>query len=140
MLVGVALVAACVYYQNHPPQLKGWTGEKLRALEAKPAAPDQAPVTTIVSPLEVLMETATTPQTTEPQKRKREEPARPWKPHPSDHVAPSPVGTSTTIVHKTFAVTSTAKFLFRSSGTRRQPPTARNLPLVCEKFGRAIRR
>ena len=55
MLVGVALVAACVYYQNHPPQLKGWTGEKLRALEAKPAAPDQAPVTTIVSPLEVLM-------------------------------------------------------------------------------------
>ncbi len=110
MLVGVALVAACVYYQNHPPQLKGWTGEKLRALEAKPAAPDQAPVTTIVSPLEALMGAATTPQTTEPEGK--EEPARPWKAHPTDHVAPSPVGTSTTIVNKTFAVTSTAKFVF----------------------------
>jgi hypothetical protein len=109
MLVGVALVGACVYYQNHPPQLKAWTAEKLQAVATKPAAPDQAPLTTVVSPLQVLMEKATTPQTTE---TTEEEPARPWKPHPSDHVAPSPVGTSTTIVNKTFAVTSTAKFVF----------------------------
>jgi hypothetical protein len=113
MLVGVALVAACVYYQNHPPELKGWTTEKLRALEAKPATPDQAPVTTIVSPLEALMGKVATPQTADPQTTETEEaPARPWKPHPSDHVGPSPVGTSTAIVHKTFAVTSTAKFVF----------------------------
>jgi hypothetical protein len=110
MLVGVALVAACVYYQNHPPQLKAWTTEKLRVAEGKPAAPDQAPLTTIVSPLDVLMEKVAAPQTTETQNA--EEPARPWKPHPSDHVGPSPVGTSTAIVHKTFAVTSTAKFPF----------------------------
>ncbi len=112
MLVGAALVAACVYYQNHPPQLKGWTAEKLRAVEAKPATPDQAPVTKIVSPLEVLMENVATPPTTASQTTETEEPARPWKPHPSDHVGPSPVGTSTAIVHKTFAVTSTAKFVF----------------------------
>ena len=110
MLVGVALVAACVYYQNHPPQLKAWTAEKLSPAVPKPAAPDQAPLTTMVSPLQALMETATTPQTTETEVK--EEPARPWKAHPSDHVAPSPVGTSTTIVNKTFAVTSTAKFVF----------------------------
>ncbi len=113
MLVGVALVATCVYYQNHPPQLKGWTAEKLRALEAKPATPDQAPVTTIVSPLEALMGKVATPQTADPQTAETDqEPARPWKPHPSDHIAPSPVGTSTLIVHKTFAVTSTVKFPF----------------------------
>ncbi len=113
MLVGVALVAACVYYQNHPPELKGWTTEKLRALEAKPATPDQAPVSTIASPLEALMGKVATPQTTDPQTAETEqEPARPWKPHPNDHVGPSPVGTSTAIVHKTFAVTSTAKFVF----------------------------
>jgi hypothetical protein len=110
MLVGVALVAACVYYQNHPPQLKAWTAEKLQAVAAKPAVPDQAPVTTMVSPLQVLMDTATAPQTAGTEGK--EEPARPWKPHPSDHVAPSPVGTSTTIVNKAFAVTSTAKFVF----------------------------
>ncbi|MFZ0299802.1 MAG: hypothetical protein WAM13_15735 [Candidatus Sulfotelmatobacter sp.] len=113
MLVGVALVAACVYYQNHPPELKGWTAEKLRELEAKPATPDQAPVTKIASPLEALMEKVAAPQTADPQTTETdEEPARPWKPHPSDHVGPSPVGTSTAIVHKTFAVTSTAKFPF----------------------------
>jgi len=109
MLVGVALVAACVYYQNHPPQLKGWTAEKLQSAEAKPAAPDSSPMPAIVSPLEALMEKAAAPpQTTQTE----EEPARPWKPHPSDHVAPSPVGTSTTIVHNTFSVISTAKFPF----------------------------
>jgi hypothetical protein len=110
MLVGVALVAACVYYQNHPPQLKAWTAEKLQAVATKPATPDQAPLTTVVSPLQVLMGAATAPQSTETENK--EEPARPWKAHPSDHVAPSPVGTSTTIVNKTFAVTSTAKFVF----------------------------
>jgi hypothetical protein len=110
MLVGVALVAACVYYQNHPPQLKGWTTERFQAAETKPAAPDSGPMPAIVSPLQALMEKAAVPPTT--QTETEEEPARPWKPHPSDHVAPSPVGTSAAIVHKTFAVTTTAKFLF----------------------------
>jgi hypothetical protein len=35
------------------------------------------------------------------------------KPNPSDHIAPSPQGTSSAIVHKTFAVGSAAKFLFQ---------------------------
>ena len=141
MLVGVALVATCVYYQNHPPQLKGWTAEKLRALEAKPATPDQAPVTTIVSPLEALMGKVATPQTADPQTAETDqEPARPWKPHPSDHIAPSPVGTSTLIVHKTFAVTSTVKFPFEVPTSRRQPATPWNLPLVRQEFRGAIRR
>jgi hypothetical protein len=35
------------------------------------------------------------------------------KPNPADHVAPSPQGTSSAIVHKTFAVGSAAKFLFQ---------------------------
>jgi hypothetical protein len=108
MLVGVALVAACVYYQNHPTQLKTWTTDRSQTSETKPGAPDSGLMPTVVSPLQVLMEKATTPQTGETQ----DEPARQWKPHPSDHIAPSPVGTTATIVHKTFAVTSTAKFLF----------------------------
>jgi hypothetical protein len=39
-------------------------------------------------------------------------PVPPAVPHPSDHVADSPVGTSSAIVHKTFAITSAAKFAF----------------------------
>jgi hypothetical protein len=110
MLVGVALVAACVYYQNHPPQLKGWTTGRFQAAETKPAPLDSGPMPAIVSPLQTLMEKAAVPPTT--QTETEEEPARPWKPHPSDHVGSSPVGTSAAIVHRTFAVTSTAKFLF----------------------------
>ncbi len=41
-----------------------------------------------------------------------ETPAPARRPHPSDRVAPSPVGTSSAIVHKTFAVSSTTKFSF----------------------------
>jgi len=39
-------------------------------------------------------------------------PVPPPVPHSSDHVASSPVGTSSAIVHKTFAITSAAKFAF----------------------------
>jgi len=106
MLVGVALVAGCTYYQKHSSQLKAWTTGRPQDSETEPAAPDPVPTTTIVSPLEALMDKASTPQTSE------EEPRRPWKAHPSDHIAPSPVGTSTVVVHKTFAITSNAKFLF----------------------------
>jgi hypothetical protein len=105
MLVGVALVAGCTYYQKHSSQLKNWATGRPQDQDTSPAAPDPVPTTAIVSPLEALMDKASTSQT-------EEEPRRPWKAHPNDHIAPSPVGTSTVVVHKTFAVTSTAKFLF----------------------------
>jgi hypothetical protein len=110
MLVGVALVAGCVYYQDHPTQLKAWAIQRSQAAETKSATPDSGPMPSIVSPLDVLTAKVAAPQTT--QTETQEEPARPWKQHPSDHVAPSPVGTTTAIVHKTFAVTSTEKFIF----------------------------
>ena len=138
MLVGVALVATCVYYQNHPPHLKAWTAEKLQAVAAKPAAPDSAAGTTIVSPLQALMETATAPQTADTEGK--EQPARPWKAHPLDHVAPSPVGTSTTIVNKTFAVTSTAKFVFEVPPHAASPQLHGTYHSSAKNSGRAIRR
>ena len=36
----------------------------------------------------------------------------PGKPHPSDHIAASPVGSTNSILHKTFAVTTLTKFSF----------------------------
>jgi hypothetical protein len=40
------------------------------------------------------------------------QPAVPWTPHASDLVGDSPTGTGGVILHKTFAVAGTAKFLF----------------------------
>jgi hypothetical protein len=99
------LLGGYTYYQTHSSQLKAKATEQLEDVAPKPQAQDPVQTTTIVSPLEVLMDQAQGSQT-------KEEPRRPWKAHPSDHIAPSPVGTSTAIVHKTFAITSTAKFLF----------------------------
>jgi len=34
------------------------------------------------------------------------------KPHPNDHIAPSPVGSSSAVVHKTFAISNAVNFSF----------------------------
>jgi hypothetical protein len=110
MLVGVVLVGGYTYYQSHSSQLKAKATQELQEVAPKSAPQDVVPVNTVagpvVSPLAQFMAPADNSQTTE------EEPRRPWKAHPNDHIAPSPVGTSTSIVRKTFAVASSAKFLF----------------------------
>jgi hypothetical protein len=109
LLVCAALIAGYTFYQNHSSQLKMRSTEPSQEPEPKPDAQDPLPTTTVVgpvvSPLAEFMEKANPLQ-------KTEEPP-PLKPHPSDLVAPSPVGTGTAIVHKTFAVTSTTQFLFQ---------------------------
>jgi hypothetical protein len=104
MVVGVVLVVGYTYYQNHPFPSKP-TGQSQEP-EPKPDAQSPIQPGTIVSPLEVLMDKTGGTQ------EAKEEPRRPWKATPSDHIASSPVGTTSSIVHKTFAISSTAKFLF----------------------------
>jgi hypothetical protein len=105
LLVGAALVAGYSYYRNHPSQAKAQTTDQSQEAESKPNA--QVSIQPmIVSPLQVLMDKA------EGTLGAKEEPRQQWKAHPNDHIAPSPVGTSAAIVHKTFAITSSAKFLF----------------------------
>jgi hypothetical protein len=98
------------YYHNHPSISKAQANElsqdQSQEAEAKPQLQDPDHVVTVVSPLEQLMDKATGAITT------KEAPKRPWKPTASDYIKASPVGTSTAIVHRTFAVTSPAKFLF----------------------------
>jgi hypothetical protein len=48
----------------------------------------------------------------ERQIRSQDAQARPPKPHPSDHIADSPVGTNRGILHKTFAIRAEQKFSF----------------------------
>ncbi|HTC55864.1 MAG TPA: hypothetical protein VK706_05580 [Candidatus Sulfotelmatobacter sp.] len=109
LLMGVVLIGGYTYYQNRSSRLKAQTSEESQEPEPKPDAQDPVPTTTVlgpvVSPLAEFMEKANPLQ-------KTEDPP-PRKPHHSDLIAPSPVGTGTAIVHKTFAVTSTAQFLFQ---------------------------
>ena len=108
LLVGAALVGGFSYYRNHPFPLKAQATEQSQE-EPKPEVQDPVPTNTavgpVVSPLADWMAKVNPMQ-------KTDEPTRPWKAHPNDHIAPSPVGTGAAIVHKTFAVTSTAQFLF----------------------------
>jgi hypothetical protein len=95
------------YYRNRSSQTKVQAVEESQAQEAEaqpqPQDPIQPPV--VVSPLEAFMEKANPLHKTPP-------PAPARKPSPSDRIAPSPVGTSTAIVRKTFSVISAAKFPF----------------------------
>jgi hypothetical protein len=110
LLVGAAMVGAYSYYQNHSLELKAQALERLREAAPKPEAKDPVPTNTVmgpvVSPLADLMGKADGSQTT------TDEPIRPWKAHPNDHIAPSPVGTGAAVVRKTFVVSTTAQFLF----------------------------
>lgn len=96
------------YYRNRSSQPKVQAAEESTQSQEPEAQPDaQGPIQppAIVSPLETFMEKSNP-------FHKTPEPAPLRKPSPSDHIAPSPVGTSTAIVHKTFAVISAAKFPF----------------------------
>jgi hypothetical protein len=119
LLLGAAMVVGYTYYQNHSSQLKAQALARLQEVASKSEAKDkddkdkekdQLPTNTVVgpavSPLADLMAKADGSQTAS------DEPTRPWKAHPNDHIAPSPVGTAAAIVHKTFTITSTAQFLF----------------------------
>jgi hypothetical protein len=104
------------HYRNRSAQPKVQAAEESQPsqeaeAQSQPQDPIQPPV--VVSPLETLMEKANP-------LHKTSEPAPRREPSPSDHIAPSPAGTSAAIVHKTFSVISAAKFLFEV------PPHAAN--------------
>ena len=104
-LLAAAFCGGYSYYRNRSSQPKVQAAEESQETEAKPEVQDQDTdrPATVVSPLAAFMEKLNPLHTSEPAQR---------KPSPSDHIAASPVGTSTAIVRKTFAVASTAKFSF----------------------------
>ncbi len=115
LLLAAASWGGYTYYR-HSSQPKAHPTEQSEGqsedAEAKPQARGTGPLVTIVSPLDQLMDKT--------ESLVMDKPAPPRKPSPSDYIAPSPVGTSSAIVHKTFAVTSPANFPFEV------PPHAAN--------------
>ena len=105
LLAGATIASAYSYYQKRFPHQKAQSTEQYEDAEAKPEASNADQAGTVDGPIVQWMKKAN------PLKNLgASAPAR--KPHPSDHVAPSPVGTSSAIVHKTFAVAATTKFSF----------------------------
>jgi hypothetical protein len=125
LIVGAVLTAAFVHYGNHlpqlkqlavPPQSKEPNSTELKDNDlARAIAENSDPTTisndqlvTVVGPLQQFMNNNN-------DNEKPEKPAEdhtPHKPSPSDLIAPSPVGTSGVVLHKTFSVAGAAKFSF----------------------------
>jgi len=104
LVISGMLIAVFVRYGSHL-QLKPLPLVPAQeTVSSPPPTPDPEKMLTVVSPLADWMENEKPVQVTE------NRPVR--KPHPSDHIAPSPVGSSTVIVRKTFAVSNSANFPF----------------------------
>jgi hypothetical protein len=104
LLMGAALVGGYYYYHDAASTAKAQIAQQAPEPETKPAAQDPDKTPAVVGPLAQWMQN----QKQEPAPEER----RVVKPHALDHIAESPVGTSSAIVRKTFAVSAPAKFAF----------------------------
>jgi hypothetical protein len=109
-LLGLAvsgmLIAAFLHSGVHLPPLKTF-GDAQQQKEETPISapsPDSEKSGTVIGTLAQWMDTQQQATTTDLR--------RAGKPHPSDKIAPSPVGTSSVIVHKAFALSNSAIFPF----------------------------
>jgi len=110
LLLGALLVVGYGYIRENPKQkllallkhLPQADPTKSEAAQPAQAASESGPNGTVVAPWIALMRGG---EQSEPEHA-------PGKPHPLDHIAASPVGASNSILHKTFALGSLAKFSF----------------------------
>jgi hypothetical protein len=104
LLMGAALVGGYYYYHDRAAAAKAQIADQGLDTQAKPAAQASDKPAEVVGPLAQWMQNQKQEQA--PQER------RVGKPHALDHIAESPVGTSTAIVRKTFGVSAPARFSF----------------------------
>ncbi|MGD0270074.1 MAG: hypothetical protein ABSB14_13495 [Candidatus Sulfotelmatobacter sp.] len=104
LLMGAALVGGYYFFQNRAATTSALADVQGQPTDAKPEGKEASKTEAAVGALAQWMEHQT--QSQAPEER------REAKPHPSDHIAESPVGTSSAIVKKTFAVSAAAKFPF----------------------------
>ena len=104
LLMGAALVGGYYYYHDRASAPTSQTTEQAQPPELKPAAQDPNKMGAVIGPLAQWMQNQKQEQA--PEER------HVVKPHALDHIAESPVGTSSSIVRKTFSVSAPAKFAF----------------------------
>jgi hypothetical protein len=106
LLMGAAMAGGYYYYHDRASTAKAQLAEQAQEPEVKPVAQASDKMVTVAGPLAQWIQN----QNEKPAQPSEDRPVR--KPHPSDHIAQSPVGTSSAIVRKTFAVSAPAKFSF----------------------------
>jgi hypothetical protein len=110
LLLGGLLVFGYGYVRENPKQkllallkhLPQADPNKPEATQTGPQASESGAKATVAGALASWMHKGEQP----------EQERSPVKPHPSDHIAASPVGSTNRILHKTFAVTRLTKFSF----------------------------
>jgi hypothetical protein len=114
LLMSIGLLGGIVYYRNQSAQTRLHGGQS-QDDEAKPDASfqDQAKdkMVKVAGPLAELLDKSQSNEANAEDKLAKPVPLR--KPNPRDLIAPSPVGTSTAIVHKTFTIASATNFSFQ---------------------------
>ena len=101
-------IAAFVHYGAHLTKLTQMVAAQPQAAASTPApGQDSGKMTTMAGSLAQWMQDGKQAQAPD---AAEDRPA--VKPHPSDHFAASPVGTSSAIVRKTFAMSAPARFSF----------------------------
>ena len=105
------LIAVFVHYGYSIPQIKQLAAaQQPQAADSDAAPPAVSPLNqkmvNMAGPLAEWMQdgNAAAPVSTE---------RRVGKPHPNDHIAPSPVGSSSAVVHRTFALSNAINFPFQ---------------------------
>jgi hypothetical protein len=114
LLMSIGLLGGIVYYRNQSAQAR-LHADQSQDEETKPKAnfQDQAKdkMIKVAGPLAELFDKSQSDEANAQDKPQKPVPLR--KPHPSDLIAPSPVGTTTAIVHKTFSVSPASNFAFQ---------------------------
>ena len=104
LLMAAALVGGYSYYHNRLSTPNAQATGQAQLIEANTVAQNPDKTAAVLGPLAQWMQNQKQEQA--PEER------RVVKPHALDHIADSPVGTSSAIVRKTFAVSAPAKFSF----------------------------
>jgi hypothetical protein len=129
-LAGGAFVLAFAYSRIHPKMtLPSLLTEQRQEPEAKPDDDKQPePMVKFVGPLANYMQEHPLLQITSTKPHSS-------KPHPSDHIAESPVGTSRAILHKTFAIRGHQDFLFEIPAHAAHPQLHGTYSSFTKEFG-----
>ena len=105
LLLCAATIGGVLYYRNEASKARLESSDGQDGAKPSATVIDKDKTIAVMGPLGQWIDKSTPADEVEKPKPLR-------KPNPKDRIAPSPVGTSTAIVHKTFAVASAAKFAF----------------------------
>jgi hypothetical protein len=114
LLMSIGLLGGIVYYRNQSAQARGHADQSQNeGTKPEGSFQDRAKdkMVKVAGPFAELMDKSHSDEANPEDKPQKPVPLR--KPNPSDLIAPSPVGTSTAIVHKTFSVSSASNFSFQ---------------------------